>query len=110
MPNIIPKSSTWIVVLAGITICTVAAALFGSSFVAVWEHRTGFKIGLIAGLIALAVTAIYWLISLKDPVYEEKSGRMWFFVLAFAFCFIWICAWSSQYKADKEDHIEYNGK
>lgn len=110
MPNIIPKSSTWIVVIAGFAICAVAALLFGGNFFAVWEHRPGFKIGLIAGAVALLATGIYWLISLSDPVYEEKSGRMWLYILAFAFCFIWICGWSSQYKADKEDHIEYNGK
>lgn len=109
MPNVIPKSSTYIVIAAGIAIPVIFALLFGSSFHAVL-NRTFFKIGLIVGCIALVSTGIYWLVSLKDDAYEEKSGRMWFYILAVIFTTAWIGGWSAQYKADKSDNIQYDGK
>lgn len=109
MPNIIPKSSTYITIAAGFVIIGVVCAIYGSNFTAQF-HRFGFVLGFIFGVAAMTATAIYWLISLKDPAYEYFSGRMWPYVLAFAFLAAWCFGWSSQYKVDKEDHINYEGK
>lgn len=110
MSNIIPKSSTWITIIACFVIIIIVAVLYGNNFYLNFEHRLGFKIGVVAGVAAMLAAAVYWAISLSDAAYEYFSNRMWLLVVAFAFTFIWICGWSSQYKADASDKIQYNGK
>lgn len=109
MANIVPKSSTWIVIIVGFVIVAVVAAIYGTNFTALF-NRPLFMVGFIVGVVAMLATAGYWAASLKEEAYEFFSGRMVPYIIAFAFTACWTFGWSSQYKVDKEDKIQYDGK
>lgn len=109
MPNIIPKSSTYLTILACVALI-IGTALFFHSTVAVLINQPLFLIPLIVLVVGFVVFTIRWLVSLSDPAYEYFSGRMWMVVIFAAITILWIGCWSAQHKEDASDHIEYNGK
>lgn len=111
MPNIIPKRNTLLVCIIVAAIIAALPFLWYHSFAALWHERPLFKICLLVFWSAFLVTILYWLSSLSDPAYEEKSGRIGWVILAFVICFAWTAGWCSQYKTDGEiPGIQYHGK